>query len=143
MFIIGVVESVFPERTSFHIYSYVFPSFPCLNSTNCTLTPFIPVSLSFSPSPTLAFCSSTFLVSSNTVPSTVLKLSLFRIILIFGALSVSFSKFSYLIAPSFGTSVGFRLPGVELQSAIPAISPVLYSCCVWELSVFGAFAFCP
>ena len=38
----------------------------------------------------------------------------------FGALSVSSSKFSYLIVPSFGTSVEFKFPGFESLSTIPA-----------------------
>ena len=120
--IIGLVFSAVPEPFSnvLQIYSVPFS----INSTNCTVTPLINVlSLSFLiPSPVVVNPIVSFLSSSQTEPEITLTAfsSRFSIILIFGALSVSSSKFSYLIFPSFGTSAGFKFPGFESLSTIPA-----------------------
>jgi len=132
---------VSPVFTSFQIYSYLVPSTPSpldfsLNSTSCTLTPFIPVSPSSRfPFPTIALFTSSVLLSSQTVPFIVLTFWRFNVILMFGALSVSSSNLE--------VSISRKLPGVESVSGIPAISPLTNSAIACVFPKFGATAFIP
>ena len=107
--IIGVSDCTVPEPVPFPIafvpklpiwfvpnslHTNSFPS--SNNSTNCTVTPSINVSeFSLKPFPIATFSPLTSLLSSHTVPDITLLWSSLRSIfnLIFGALSVSSSKF--------------------------------------------------